>query len=139
MPRFVISRIANALNEDGKALKGSRVLLLGLSYKANIDDPRESPSFELLEQLSEAGAAVEYCDPYFPEAPRMRKYKLAMSSVPCTPEAFAGFDALVVATAHDEFKKPELYRNVKLVVDSRNMIAPLLKDLQGSTMRLVKA
>jgi UDP-N-acetyl-D-glucosamine dehydrogenase len=69
----------------------------------------------------------------------MRKYKVALSSVPCTPEAFAGFDALVVATAHDEFKKPELYRNVKLVVDSRNMIAPLLKDLQGSPMRLVKA
>jgi UDP-N-acetyl-D-glucosamine dehydrogenase len=139
MPRFVISRIANALNEDGKALKGSRVLLLGLSYKANIDDPRESPSFELWEQLTEAGVIVQYCDPYFPEAPRMRKYKVALSSVPCTPEAFAGFDALVVATAHDEFKKPELYRNVKLVVDSRNMIAPLLKDLQGSPMRLVKA
>jgi UDP-N-acetyl-D-glucosamine dehydrogenase len=139
MPRFVISRIANALNEDGKALKGSRVLLLGLSYKANIDDPRESPSFELWEQLTEAGAIMQYCDPYFPEAPRMRKYKVALSSVPCTPEAFAGFDALVVATAHDEFKRPELYRNAKLVVDSRNMIAPLLKDLQGSSMRLVKA
>jgi len=139
MPRFVISRVAGALNEDGKALKGSRVLLLGLSYKANIDDPRESPSFELLEQLTEAGALVQYCDPYFPEAPRMRKYKVALSSVPCTPEAFAGFDALVVATAHDEFKKPELYRNVKLVVDSRNMIAPLLKDMRGSTMRLVRA
>jgi UDP-N-acetyl-D-glucosamine dehydrogenase len=139
MPKFVISRVASALNEDGKALKGARVLLLGLSYKANIDDCRESPSFELMEQLAEAGATVQYCDPYFPEAPRTRKYNFDLRSVPCTAEAFAQFDALVVATAHDEFKNPELYRKVKLVVDSRNMITPLLKDLQGSPMRLVKA
>jgi UDP-N-acetyl-D-glucosamine dehydrogenase len=139
MPRFVISRVASALNEAGKALKGSRVLVLGLSYKANIDDCRESPSFELLDQLADAGAVVQYCDPYFPVAPLTRKYKFELRSVPCTPAAFAEFDALVVATAHDEFKKPELYRDVKLVVDSRNMIAPLLKDLRDSTLRLVKA
>jgi UDP-N-acetyl-D-glucosamine dehydrogenase len=139
MPKFVISRVATALNEAGKAVKGSRVLVLGLSYKANIDDCRESPSFELMEQLAEAGAIVQYCDPYFPEAPRTRKYDFDQRSVPCTAEAFAGFDALVVATAHDEFKKPELYRNVKLVVDSRNMVAPLLKDLPGTQLRLVKA
>lgn len=69
----------------------------------------------------------------------MRKHKVELTSVPCTAESFAGFDALLVATAHDEFKKVELYRNVKLVVDTRNMIAPLLKDLQSSKMRLVKA
>jgi UDP-N-acetyl-D-glucosamine dehydrogenase len=139
MPRFVISRVANALNEDGKPLKGSRVLVLGLSYKANIDDCRESPSFELLEQLADAGAVVQYCDPYFPEVPRTRKYNFDLQSVLCTAEAFADFDAIVVATAHDDFKKPDLYRNVKLVVDTRNMIAPLQKDMQGSRMRLVKA
>ncbi len=139
MPRFVVSRVAAALNEDGKALKGSRVLLLGLSYKANIDDPRESPSFELMEQLTEAGALVQYCDPYFPEMPHMRKYDFALRSIPCTAEAFAEFDAVVVATAHDEFKDPALYRGVKLVVDSRNMIAPLMKGQGGSLRRLVKA
>jgi UDP-N-acetyl-D-glucosamine dehydrogenase len=139
MPRFVVSRVAGALNEESKALRGSHVLVLGLSYKANIDDCRESPSFELLEQLVDAGAIVEYCDPYFPEAPHTRKYSFELRSVPCTPEAFARFDALVVATAHDEFKNPELYRNVRLVVDSRNMIAPLVKELRDGKTRLVKA
>jgi UDP-N-acetyl-D-glucosamine dehydrogenase len=139
MPRFVVSRIGAALNEDGKAIKGSRVLVLGLSYKANIDDCRESSSFELMEQLTEAGALVQYCDPYFPETPRTRKYDFALRSIPCTAEAFAEFDAVVVATAHDAFKDPALYRDVKLVVDSRNMIAPLLKDRCGSLRRLVKA
>ena len=139
MPRFVISRVVGALNEEGKALKGSRVLVLGLSYKANIDDCRESPSFELMEQLAEAGAIVQYCDPYFPEAPRTRKYRFDLRSVPCTADAFSRFDALLVATAHDAFKNAALYRNVKLVVDSRNMIAPLLKDLESCNIRLVKA
>jgi UDP-N-acetyl-D-glucosamine dehydrogenase len=139
MPRFVISRLASALNEDGKAIKGSRVLVLGLSYKANIDDCRESPSFELMQQLSEAGALVQYCDPYFPEAPRTRKYDFELRSVPCTAEAFAQFDAVLVATAHDEFKDPGLYRNVKLVVDSRNMVAPIMKDQVTGLWRLVKA
>lgn len=139
MPRFVVSRVASALNEAGKPLKGAKVLVLGLSYKANIDDCRESPSFELLEQLASAGAEVQYCDPFFPEMPRTRKYSFELKSVPCTPEAFSKFDALLVATAHDEFKNPALYRDVKLIVDSRNMIAPLLKDLANSSTRLVKA
>jgi UDP-N-acetyl-D-glucosamine dehydrogenase len=92
-----------------------------------------------LEQLAEAGAEVQYCDPHFPEVPPTRKYKFRMQSVPCTPEAFAEFDALVVATAHDDFKKADLYRKVKLVVDSRNMIAPLLQERPDLTVRLVKA
>lgn len=139
MPKFVISRVASALNEEGKALKGSRVLVLGLAYKANIDDCRESPSFELLEMLAEAGAQVQYCDPHFPEAPRTRKHDLQLRSVPCDAEAFASFDALLVATAHDQFKNPDLYRKVKLVIDSRNMVAPLLQGLPNSTVRVVKA
>jgi UDP-N-acetyl-D-glucosamine dehydrogenase len=139
MPKFVVSRVASALNDDGKAIKGARILILGLAYKANIDDCRESPSFELLEQLAEAGAHVQYCDPHFPEVPPTRKYKFRMQSVPCTPEAFAEYDALVVATAHDDFKKADLYRKVKLVVDSRNMMAPLLQERPDLTVRLVKA
>jgi UDP-N-acetyl-D-glucosamine dehydrogenase len=113
--------------------------VLRLSYKANIDDCRESSSFELMEQLTEAGALVQYCDPYFPEAPRTRKHDLALRSIPCTAGAFAESNAVIVATAHNGFKDPALYRDVKLVVDSRNMIAPLLKERGGSLRRLVKA
>jgi len=94
MPRYVVSRLVEALNEDSKSLKGARVLVLGLSYKANIDDTRESPSFELIELLAEGGARVDYCDPYLPEALPTRKHDLGMRSVPCTAEAFAEFDAV---------------------------------------------
>ncbi len=140
MPRYVVSRVAEALNQTGQALKGARVLVLGLSYKANIDDTRESPSLELMELLLARGARVDYCDPYFPEVPPTRKYDFRLRSVPCTAEAFAGFDAVVVATAHDQFKDPRLWAGVKLAVDTRNMIAPLFADgAAGAPGRLVKA
>jgi UDP-N-acetyl-D-glucosamine dehydrogenase len=127
----------HALNDDGKALRGARVLVLGLSYKANVDDDRESPSYEILELLKEFGARVDYCDPYFPVAHATRKHDLGLRSVPCTAEAFQGYDALVVSTAHDLFKDAALYQGVKLVVDSRNLLAPLFKA--GAGPRVVKA
>jgi UDP-N-acetyl-D-glucosamine dehydrogenase len=140
MPRYVISRLVEALNEAGQALRGARVLVAGLSYKANVDDTRESPSFELIELLKAGGAEVEYCDPFFPEAPRTRKYALALKSVPCTAQAFAKFDAVLLATAHDQFKDPRLWSGVKLVVDTRNMIEPLFKNgAAKGPKRLVKA
>ena len=137
MPRYVVDKIMLALNHDGKATKGARVLVLGLAYKANIDDERESPSYEIIELLEDLGAKVSYCDPFFPTARRGRRHDVRMSSVPCTAEAFAGYDALVVATAHDQFRDPSLYRNVKLVVDTRNLLAPLFP--QGGGPRVVKA
>ena len=139
MPTYVVSELAKALNEEGKSLRGSRVLVLGLSYKANIDDTRESPSFELIEHLQDAGASVDYCDPFLPEAPVKRKHHLVMKSVPCTAAAFEDFDALLVATAHDAFKEPSLYKGVKLVVDTRNMIAQLRGSGGTGPKRLVKA
>jgi len=139
MPSYVISQLAQALNEEGKALRGSRVLVLGLSYKANIDDTRESPSFELIEQLQKAGARVEYCDPFFPEAPKMRKYDVEMKSVPCTAASFADFDALLLATAHDAFRDPALYANVNLVVDTRNLLARVATPGAAGPKRLVRA
>jgi len=140
MPRYVVSRLVDALNEDSKSLKGARVLVLGLSYKANIDDTRESPSYELLELLAEGGARVEYCDPFFPKALPTRKYDLGLKSVPCTAEAFAEFDAVLVSTAHDQFKDRRLWAGVKLVVDTRNMVEPMFaKGVAGGPKRLVKA
>ena len=138
MPRYVVDRVAEALNEDAKALKGSRVLVLGLAYKANIDDDRESPSYEILELLRERGAAIDYCDPFFPAARKGRKYDLGLRSVPCTPEALGHYDVVVLATGHDAFKDRALYRDVRLVVDSRNLVAPLFAGRSGGP-RIVKA
>ena len=137
MPHYVTDKVMRALNEDGKATKGARVLVLGLAYKANIDDDRESPSFEIIELLEDLGAKVSYCDPFFPTARRGRRHDLQRSSVPCTAEAFADYDALIVATAHDAFKDAKLYQRVKLVIDTRNMMAALFPP--GGGPRLVKA
>jgi UDP-N-acetyl-D-glucosamine dehydrogenase len=125
MPEYVVSKVVQALNDDGKALKGARVLVLGLSYKANIDDDRESPSYELIELLQEAGATVDYCDPFFPKARKGRKHDLGLASIPVTADAFGRYDAVVVSTAHDHFKDPALYRDVRLVIDARNLLASI--------------
>jgi UDP-N-acetyl-D-glucosamine dehydrogenase len=138
MPRWVVDRVMRALNDDGKALRGAKVLVLGLSYKANVDDDRESPSYELIELLQEGGARVAYCDPHFPRARKGRKHHLDLASVPCTAESFGGYDAVLVSTAHDAFRKAELFERVKLVVDTRNLVAPLFTG-RAVPCRLVKA
>jgi UDP-N-acetyl-D-glucosamine dehydrogenase len=137
MPRYVVDRVARALNEDGKPLKGSRVLVLGLAYKANIDDDRESPSYEILELLEESGARIAYCDPHFPAARKGRKHDLGLKTVPCDAATFGEYDAVVVSTAHDAFKDPALYAKARLVVDTRNAIAPLFAGRPGP--RVVRA
>jgi UDP-N-acetyl-D-glucosamine dehydrogenase len=125
MPEHVVERAARALNGHGKSLKGARVLVLGLSYKADIDDDRESPSFEIIERLRAAGAEVAYCDPYIPVARAGREHDIGLSSVPCTAEEFARHDLLLVSTAHSDFKRKELYAGARLVLDTRNLMAPL--------------
>jgi UDP-N-acetyl-D-glucosamine dehydrogenase len=135
MPRWVVHKLMHALNEEGKSLRGSRILVLGLSYKENIDDDRESPSYEIIELLQEAGARVDYCDPYFPVARPGRKHDIGLHSVPCTAEVFSRYDAVVVATAHTQFKDPVLYRGVPLVVDTRNIVG----EPPEGPKRLVKA
>ncbi len=137
MPRYVVQKVMEALNGDGKALSGSSALVLGLAYKANVDDDRESPSYEIIEMLQELGARVDYCDPFFPAARRTRRHDIALRSVPCTPAVFAGYDVIVVATAHDAFKQATLYADAKLVVDARNLVAPLLA--RSDRPRIVKA
>ena len=125
MPQHVVDRTAVALNRHGRSLKGSRVLVLGLSYKADIDDDRESPSFEIIERLRAAGAEVAYCDPYIPVARPGREHDIGLASVPCTAEEFARHDVLVVSTAHTDFKDARLFAGAKLVVDTRNPMSPL--------------
>ncbi len=131
MPQHVVERTARALNRHGKSLRGSKVLVLGLSYKADIDDDRESPSFEIIERLRAAGTEVAYCDPYIPVARPGREHDIRLSSVPCTAEEFARHDALVVSTAHSDFKDARLFSGAKLVVDTRNLTAPLGLGREG--------
>ena len=122
MPRYVIDRTTEAVNKIGKSIVGAKVLVMGLSYKAGIDDDRESPSFELIELLQERGAVVSYCDPYVPVARRGRKHDINLSSVPCTPEELANYDAVLISTAHSQFADPKLYASAKLVIDTRNIV-----------------
>jgi UDP-N-acetyl-D-glucosamine dehydrogenase len=123
MPQYVVDKTVKALNEHGKSVRGAKVLVLGLSYKADIDDDRESPSFEILELLKDLGADVAYCDPYIPKARKVRKHDLGLMSVPCTADELGRYDALVVSTAHREFRDAALYAKARLVVDARNVVA----------------
>jgi UDP-N-acetyl-D-glucosamine dehydrogenase len=120
MPLYVVSRIADALNEHGKSLKGSRILLLGLAYKKDVDDFRESPSFELIKLLAEKGARVDYNDPYVPRTIKTRKHDLKMTSVPLTENNLKRCDCVLIATDHSSYDYGYIARHSRLVVDTRN-------------------
>ena len=124
MPRWVVAKVVDALSDEGKSLKNAKVLVLGLSYKPDIDDDRESPSYELISLLHERGAEVSYCDPHFPSARPGRRGNPAMQSVPLLPEEFSKYDVVLLSTAHREFSDPLLYQKAKLVVDTRNVVKP---------------
>jgi len=123
MPSYVISKITDGLNEQGKSVKGAKVMVLGVAYKKNVDDMRESPSVELIEMLDELGAHVHYHDPYVPQLPKMRKYDLNMSSMELTAETIVEYDCILIATNHDGVDY-ELLNDAKLVVDSRGVLDP---------------
>jgi UDP-N-acetyl-D-glucosamine dehydrogenase len=108
-----------ALNDRGKALKGSRVLVLGAAYKPNVDDCRESPSFELMELLQDRGAIVAYNDPHVPILPPLRGHTIRLESVPLSPELLAQQDCVLVATDHELFDWEWIVRHASLLVDTR--------------------
>jgi|WetSurMetagenome_2_1015567.scaffolds.fasta_scaffold04914_2 UDP-N-acetyl-D-glucosamine dehydrogenase len=124
MPSYVVHRLSEALADERKTLNGSKVLVLGLSYKADIDDDRESPSYEIIELLQERGAEVAYCDPHIPVPHPGRKHNLPLTSVPLSADEFARYDGVVISTAHEVFKDPALYGKVGLLCDTRNCVAP---------------
>jgi UDP-N-acetyl-D-glucosamine dehydrogenase len=119
MPEWVIAKLGDALNDRGRAIKGSRILVLGIAYKKNVDDMRESPSVELMELLVKKGARVDYADPHVPVFPKMREHRFDLKSVALTPDSIAGYDACLLATDHDAFDYPLIQRHAKLIVDSR--------------------
>jgi UDP-N-acetyl-D-glucosamine dehydrogenase len=123
MPHYVVSRVAEALNEAGKPLKGSRVCVLGVAYKKDVDDPRESPAFEILEGLQKHGAAVSYNDPHVPTLPHMRHHHIRLESQALTAEFVAGQDCLVAVTDHSAYDWPWVVRHARVLVDTRNATA----------------
>jgi UDP-N-acetyl-D-glucosamine dehydrogenase len=118
MPYFVVENVMEAMSQRGKALRGAHVLVLGLAYKRDIDDLRESPSLTIIELLQQRGALVEYNDPFFASVGKGRKYALNMSSTPL--ERVPDFDCVVIVTDHSQYDYPKIVKNAKLVVDTRN-------------------
>jgi UDP-N-acetyl-D-glucosamine dehydrogenase len=122
MPDYVVTRLIEAMNTRGRAVKGSRVLVLGLAYKPDIDDVRESPSFEIIQKLRDLGARVDYSDPHVARTHRMRRHDLRMSSVPLSAANLKRYDAAIVATAHSGFDWKLIARNSRLIIDTRNAL-----------------
>jgi len=136
MPQYVLKRISDALNDAGKPVRGSKIAVLGVAYKPNVDDPRESPSFILIEQLIAQGAVVTYNDPYVPQLPAMRAHDLPdMSSCELTPEYLAQQDCVLIATNHSDYDYQFVVEHAQLVVDTRNAT----REVSSGREKIVKA
>jgi UDP-N-acetyl-D-glucosamine dehydrogenase len=135
MPAYVVARVAGALNDDGQSLRGAKVLVLGISYKPDVDDIRESPAAEIIEMLAAAGAEIGYHDPHCPTFPKMRKHDIQLASVPLTEAVLAAQDCVLIVTDHTDVDYPLVGRAAKLVIDSRNAMA----KVGPVTARVVKA
>lgn len=119
MPQYVVDRIIGALNAHSKAVRGSRVLVLGIAYKRNVDDMRESPAIVIIEHLQALGATVDYSDPHIPVFPHIRDHSLSMQSISLTKQTLAAYDCVVVATDHDRFDYDLIKAHAPLIVDTR--------------------
>jgi UDP-N-acetyl-D-glucosamine dehydrogenase len=122
MPAYVVGKVTDALNERGKPVKGSHILLLGMAYKKDVDDPRESPGFELLDLLLKKGAVVQYNDPHIPVLPKMRHWPhlQPLHSLPLTADTLAAQDCVLIVTDHSAYDYPWIVEHSRLVVDTRN-------------------
>ena len=129
MPDYVVAKIGAALNDQKKAIKGSRILVLGIAYKKNVDDMRESPSVILMEKLRALGAQVEYSDPHIPVFPKLREHTFDLKSVALTPQSLAAYDCIVLATDHARFDYELIRKNAKLIVDSRGKFLEPAKNI----------
>jgi UDP-N-acetyl-D-glucosamine dehydrogenase len=121
MPHWVVGKVVDALNDRQKSVKGSQILVLGIAYKKNVDDMRESPSVELIELLVAKGARVDYSDPHVPAFPKMRKYHFDLKSVPIDAQNLSSYDLVLIATNHDVFDYEMIRKNSQLIVDTRGV------------------
>jgi UDP-N-acetyl-D-glucosamine dehydrogenase len=136
MPAYVVGKVADALNDVGKPIKGSKVTILGMAYKKDVDDPRESPGFELMDLLLHKGAVVEYNDPHIAHLPTMRNYPhLSMSSRELTPQYLQSCDCVLIATDHTAYDWKFITDHAPLVVDTRNA----LKNVKSPKATVVRA
>ena len=122
MPDYVIQRLTGALNGHNKSVKGSHILVLGMAYKPDIDDIRESPSLELIEKLLALQADVDYNDPHIPRIPRMRRHRLRLESVKISPAVLARYDCVLIATHHSIYNWREIADSAQLIVDTRGVM-----------------
>ncbi len=122
MPEWVTRKLSDALNNQGKAVKGSRILILGLAYKPDVDDDRESPTYKLMELLEQKGAEIDYHDPHIPEIPPTREYHMyaGIKSVGLTASAISSYDCVLISTNHSSVDYEFVVKNARLVVDTRN-------------------
>ena len=121
MPHFVIDKISLALNSIKKSVKGSKILILGIAYKKNVDDMRESPSLKIIELLTKLGAVLRYSDPLIPKIPKLRNYKFDMKSVKLSKKEIERYDCVVLCTNHDDFNYREIEKYSNLIVDTRGV------------------
>jgi UDP-N-acetyl-D-glucosamine dehydrogenase len=135
MPYYVISKIADALNEKGKAIRNSKILVLGLAYKKDVDDLRESPSIILIEQLEHRGAKVDYNDPHIPTTHKQREHDLKKKSVPITPANLKKYDLVVISTDHTAYDYNIIVKHARAVVDTRNAT----KNVTENRQKILKA
>jgi UDP-N-acetyl-D-glucosamine dehydrogenase len=119
MPDYVVNKLVAGLNKQQKSVNGSKVLVLGIAYKKNVDDMRESPSVFLMEKLRDMGATVHYSDPHVPVFPRLREHTFDLVSVTLTPDAVASYDCILLATDHDSFDYSLIESNAQLLIDTR--------------------
>lgn len=132
MPEYVVSKVIDGLNQKSKSLQGSKILVLGIAYKKNVDDMRESPSVIMMELLRNKGAQVSYSDPHVPVFPVMRKHSFDLSSVNLTPETLGDFDAVILATDHDRF-------DYELIVSYSNIVVDTRGKYRGRNTNVIKA
>lgn len=137
MPEYVITRLSEALNQKGKPIKGSRILILGMAYKKDVDDSRESPSFELMNRLMDRGGDVSYNDPHIPRLPAKRRYAdlPSLDSAPLTPEYLRAMDCVLIATNHSDYDYDFIVKHASLVIDTRNATANVTQGRE----KIVKA
>lgn len=129
MPYWVLGKVTDALNQRGRSVMGSRVLVLGIAYKKDVEDTRESPSVELMELLRDKGASVAYSDPHVPTFPKMRDHIFDLRSVALTPQNVASYDVLLLATSHTAFDYKMIQQHAHLIVDTRGVYLERLHNV----------